>query len=503
MGAVFDWQDTGPIHPQDIFPGVGSGHAHKVPFDRQLADVINNLYMSSPMVSTAVNQMVSFLTRTNIVIEGDGADIITPEQIKYELQPAINKMMLEWILYGYTNVCKGKSRVNPGRSTINVVPFTLVQQTLEWDNDWSVKYSAEVTSQLGKKQTNIDVLCMYPPDERGILDSPLAHCVSHLAYAEHLWTTYITGSERAINPVFIFTRQQKLTGTLPGIERATLSSSVITSGGIGQVALDKLVKNAETGAAEHTKKVLDEARTQRTEALAQQQAERERIKAAAAHDITYDTDRALPKTVRGKMSLDPLGNIYVAPDGHDVASSPDFKTPADFTRVLEIVAEELYRALGLPIIMLHARADTSSSVDFAVRSLNASVTEMHTRASALISKVLNKYIAPDIKRERVDAALAKDVLEIAADTSSSSSSSLPKETLMRETNLVVSFTSTPITTFELAQAVYNSGVISDEFYQSWALTVLNLPPEAKREGMVEWLNQQRESEAGAKRQRTQ
>lgn len=501
MSSRFDWQDTGPIRPHDIFPGVGSGHTNKVPFNLELADRITKLYMSSPMVSTAVNQMVSFLTRTTLVVEGEGSEIITDEQIKYELQPAVNKMMLEWILYGYTNVCKGKSRVNPGRSTINIVPFSMVHQTIEWDNDWHVKYAGETTSQMGKKQTNIDVLCMYPPNENGMLDSPVAHCISHLAYAEHLWITYMTGSERAINPAFIFTQQQKTTGTLPGIERATLSSSVITSGGVGQVALDKLVRTAESDATEHTKKVLDDARTQRSEALAQQQAARARIKKEAAQDIVYDTDNALPSTVRGNMSIDPLGNLYLAPAGHAIASGPEFKTPADFTRVLELVAEELYRALGLPIIMLHARADTSSSVDFAIRSLNASVTEMHKRASALISELLNKYVAPDIKRERLDAALAKDVVAI-AESSESTASSVEQEILLPDAKLTVSFITNPITTFELAQAVYNSGIITDDFYQEWALTILNLPKEAKRPEMVEWLKEQRESEASAKRQRT-
>jgi hypothetical protein len=496
MTARYDFQDMGPIKPQDIMPGVGGGFTQKIPFNRQIADRINKLYMSSPLVSTAVNQMVSFLTRTSVVVDGEGAQTISEAQIKYELQPAINKMMLEWLLYGYTNVCKGKSRVNPGRSTINVVPFGFVQQTLEWDDNWQVSYEAQTTFQHGTTKSDITVLCMYPPDERGMLTSPLAHCVAHLAYAEHLWTTYMTGSERGVNPTFIFTQTPKTSGTLPGIDRTPLSTSLVTSGGLGQMPIGNIIKDAEMDAFEHTRKVLDDSRTQRSEALARQRAERELIKKQSAHDSVYDTDTALPASVRGNLSTDPLGNLYLAPSGHAVAPGPEFKTPADFPRILELVSEELYRALGLPIIMLHARADTSSSVDFAVRSLNASVTEMHKRASALISEVINKYVGPDIKKERINAALAEEVVAIAE---SSSSKTPPLD--LKEVNISVNFVTNPVTTFELARTVYASGLINDDFYQDWALKILNLPPEAKRPEMVEWLKEQREFESGAKRQR--
>lgn len=499
-----EWNDTGPIRPHDLFPGVAGSHTSKRPFKRDMAERIKTLYTSSPIVSTAVNQLVSYLTRTAITIEGDHADRITQEQIDYELQPAINKMMLEWILYGYTNVCKGKSHVNPGRSTINVVPFSLVQQHIEWDDNWHVKYTAETTDTMGKrKKSKIRVLCMYPPDENGTLDSPLAHCVNHLGYGEHLWMTYVTGSERGINPMFIFTQEQKTTGTLPGVERLPLNASIITSGGLGQVPMDKIVKSAESDAIEHTKKVLDEARTQRSESLAKQQLTREQAKRSGDRDVTFDTEQVLPSGLRGNMSVDPLGNMYLAPAGQSFSSGPEFKTPAEFTRVLEVISEELYRALGLPIIMLHGRADTSTSVEFSVDSLNASVTEMHKRASALISRVLTEFIGPDIKRDRVNAALAKDIVAIADSSSSSSSSSGAEAEILSDVKLSVSFVTSPVTSFELAQKVYQSGVISDDFYQEWALTILNLPETAKRENMVAWLKEQQESQQAAKRPRTQ
>lgn len=488
----WDYVDTGPIKPQDLFPGVGGGHTETVQFNHVTADRINKLYMASPLVSTAVNQFVTYVTRSVLQIEGEGAALISDEQRERELVPAINTMILEWVLYGYTNICVGKSRVNKGQPTLVVVPTSHVRQSIKWDRNWQLTYVAETVGGSENDASRVRVLCAYPPDALGHLTSPVSHCVTHLGYAEHLWTTYITGSERGINPSYLFVQERRAASTLPGINSMPLNSSIITSGGLGQAPMDQLLARSEQDATEYTEKVLEAARKQRAEALTIQRAEKEQAKKAAAADQIFDTDRVLPGTLRAQMATDPLNNIYVAPAGYTVASGPEFKTPAEFTHVMNIIAEELYRALGLPIIMLQSRADTASNVEFAINMLNENVVQFQRRVAPLIGEALDTVFAKQIERERADRALAEDVISIASTGEVPGGGEEPPP--QPPAHLTVEFLTNPVTTFELMQQVYQSGAITAEAFQDLTLSITNLPPSAKRPRMEQWLKAQRESE---------
>ncbi len=496
----FEFKDTGPIYPRDLFPGVGGGHTDTVNFDYVVADRIRSLYMSSPVVSTAVNQFVTYVTRSKLELAGDGAAYIGEEQFEREIVPAITAMILEWVLYGYTNVCAGKSRVDKGKPTLVVVPAHFVRQSIKWDDNWQVTYTAETVGGSDSDASRVRVLCAYPPDARGRLTSKVSHCITHLGYAEHLWTTYITGSERGINPVYLFVQDRQTGGTLPGVNGMPLSSSIITSGGLGQQPMDQLLQHAEEDATEYTEKVLQAARKQRFDALAIQRAEREAAKRASESDQVFDTERVLPGTLRAQIAADPLDNIYPAPPGYTIANGPDFKTPAEFTLVMNIIAEELYRALGLPVIMLQSRADTASNVEFAINMLNENVVQFQRRITPLIGEALDMVFSKQIERERADRALAQDVISIANDGQMPAGDEPPPPT--PPARFEVNFITNPITSFELIHQIYQTGAIKAEAFQDMTLSITNLPASAKRPKMEEWLKAQRESEAQAKRPRT-
>lgn len=498
MSARFEIPNSRPFRARDFFPGVGGGHGSAVPFNRSIADRINKLYMSSPVVSTAVNQFVTYVTRSELKIEGGK---ISSEQLEREILPAIGVMVLEWVLYGYTNVCAGKSRTSPGRPTLVVVPHLFVQQTMEWDDNWQIKYTVQsVGNATVGDASKIRVLCAYPPDSRGLLTSPVAQCVTHLGYAEHLWTTYITGSERSVNPVYVFTQERKGASTLPGIDSMPLNASLFTRQGLGQAPLDQVIQTAEEDATEYTEKVLEAARKQRATALAIQKTEREQVKAASSGEYAIDTEQVLPGTLRAQLASDPMDNLYVAPPGHTVTSGPEFKTPSEFTRVIDLIAEELYRALGLPIIMLQSRADTSSNVEFANNVLNENVVQFQKRISPLIAEALDLVFSEELQRESINQALAKDVISIASadepivdDREEIELPPLPR--------FGIEFINNPITSFELIDQMFRAGFITAEAAQELALSIFNLPKSAKRPRMEEWLKAQRESGAEKKPRR--
>lgn len=487
MAAVtrFDFIDKGPIYPHDLFPGLSGGHNEVVPFNRDMVERIRRLYKTSPVVSTAVGQFVSYVTRAPIVVSGPGSEIIT-DALMRELRPVFDQMILEWILYGYTNIAMAKSRTSPGVKIPVVVPFTFVQQSIKWDKNWRVKYEAETTTRMGKKNTNISVLCLYPPDEQGLLTSPLAQCVVRLAYAEKLWTTYITGAERSINPAYIFTQQQTGGSSQPGINSLPVSASIITSG-LGQMPLGDVVATMEKDSTEHVKKMLEVTRAQRAEALAIQRAERDHARAASSSDLVFDADLALPTSLRGQLASDPLNNLYIAPTGQTITRGPEFKTPGDFTRVIELIYEELYRALGLPIIMLQSRGDNAASAEFSSQLLNDNVVRFQNKAAVLISDMLDMIYGEDIRRSKIDKALTEDIIAIA----DQDERHVPAPVDVSRMEVV--FMSSPITNFEIAHQAYLSGGITGDAFQELLLNILNLPKTAKRPGIDAWLKQQQES----------
>ena len=485
MTTRFDFIDKGPIFPQDLFPGVGGGRDEVVPFNQGMVQRIRSLYKTSPVVSTAVGQFVSYVTRSPIVISGAGSELIT-DALMRELRPVFDQMILEWILYGYTNIAVAKSRSTPGAKIPVVVPFSFVQQSIKWDRNWRVTYEAETTARMGKKSTNITVVCLHHPDEQGMLTSPLAQCVVRLAYAEKLWTTYITGAERSINPTFIFTQQTTSGASQSGINNLPVNASIITSG-LGQMPLGDVVATMEKDSSEHVKKMLEVTRQQRSEALAIQRAERDQARAASSSDLVFDPDLALPTTLRGQLISDPLHNLYIAPAGQTISKGPDFKTPGDFTRVIELIYEELYRALGLPIIMLQSRGDNSASAEFSSQLLNDNIVRFQNKAAVLIADVLDLVYGEDIRRSKVDQALAEDIIAIA----DQNTSHVPKSVDLSRMNVV--FMSSPITSFDIAHQAYMSGGITGEAFQDLLVNILNLPESAKRPGIDAWLKQQQES----------
>ncbi|MFY7868698.1 MAG: hypothetical protein ACOVQN_04290 [Exiguobacterium sp.] len=483
--TLFNFVEKGPIHPQDLFPGLTGGHDEVVPFNREMVTRIRSLYKTSPVVSTAVGQFVSYVTRAPIVISGSGSELIT-ETLMRELKPVFDQMILEWVLYGYTNITVAKSRRVPGAKIPVVVPFSFVQQSIKWDRSWRVSYEAETTARMGKKKTNISVMCLYPPDEQGHLTTPLAQCVVRLAYAEKLWKTYITGADRSINPTYIFTQQHMGGTTQPGINNLPINASIITSG-LGQMPLGDVVATMEKDSAEYVKKMLEVTREQRAEARAIQRAEKEQARAASASDVIFDADLALPTTLRGQLDSDPLTNMYIAPAGQAITSGPDFKTPDDFTRVIELIYEELYRALGLPIIMLQSRGDNSANAEFSTALLNDNVVRFQKKAALLIADVLDMTYGEDIRRSKLDRALTEDIIAIA----DQNDAHVP--TPVDDSKMEVVFMSSPITNFEIAHQAYTSGSITGEAFQDLVLNILNLPESARRPGIDKWLKEQQES----------
>lgn len=495
MASQQIYRNNGPFYPHDFFPGVAGGHGATVPFDQKLAKSIYSLYMFSPVVSTAVNQFVTYVTRSQVKVSGKGSSSISQEQLERELLPAINQMILEFVLYGYTNVCVGKSRVAAGRPTLVVVPSMCVQQAMSWDENWQITYTVSTTAGKEGEGSNVRVLCAYPPDARGTLTSPIAQCITHLGYVEHLWTTYITGSERSVNPAYLLIQERGTSSTLPGIDRMPLTSSIITSGNLGQAPLDQLLQTAEQDATEHSEKMLEAARRQRADILAVQRKELSQIKQATSAEKAFDTETILPGALRAQLASDPLDNLYAAPPGYNVSRGPEFKTPTEFTRVIDLVAAELYRALGLPIVLLQSRADTSSNVDLAISVLNENVVQFQRRIAPLIAEALDMVFSDEIKKEEEDRALAEDVISIAG--TGHEAASEQQEPIVPK--LHVDFVINPITTFELVKQLFDAGLITEEAYQDVALSIFNLPSTAKRPNMKQYLKQQQES---AKKPRT-
>lgn len=486
-----------------FFPmvGFGTGSLMVVPFNYTIAEQINKLYLTNPMVSTAVNQFASYVMRSQLEIGGEGAKVINELQIDREIIPAISQMVREWLLYGYTTIGVGESRVDENANTLVVLPRSRFRQAIRYDKHYQPTYVVQSVTDPNVDIPNTKVLCMFPPDDNGIPTSPVSFCRDHLAYAEKLWNNYITGADRSVNPPFIFTQERVTGSVLPGIDRSPLSTSIISSNGLGQIPMNQVIDRSEKDILDHEEKVLSAAKEQRAKSLIEQKETKAKIKASSP-DTTYDVEKALPAALRASLEVDPVNNLYIAPAGHSLTSGPDFKTPFEFTKVINTITEELYRAIGLPTIMIHDRGDNASNVEFALKHMHRNIVHFQAMAAALVSEALDMVFSNKFAEEKLKDQLTDEIVALSNGDELDEMPPPPEY----KAQFHVRFISNPDTTLPMAHQMYLAGLITPEAYQNIAADITSLPPSAFRPNMEDWLSKQAKKSdltERSKRQRTE
>lgn len=503
LPSTMSYSDAGPLKPHMFFPmvGFGTGSQMVVPFNHKISDQINRLFLTNPMVSTAVNQLTSYVMRSKIEFEGVGAKVISELQIEREIIPAITQMVREWLLYGYTTIGVGESRVEENTNTLVVLPRSRFRQAIRWNKFYQTEYIVQAIADPTVEIPNTKVLCMFPPDDNGVLTSPIAFCRDHLSYAEKLWNNYITGTDRSVNPPLIFTQERVTGSVLPGIDRSPLSTSIITSNGIGQLPMSQVIDRSERDILEHDEKVLAAAKEQRAKSIAEQKQTKAAIKSSDTTTL-YDVDSTLPAAVRASLEVDPVSNLYIAPVGHSLSSGPEFKTPADFIKVINTITEELYRAIGLPTVMIHDRGDNSSNVEFAMTHLHRNVVRFQAAAATLVSEALDMVFSGKFAEERLKEQLTDEIVAL---SNGDEVDEIPEQKDYKA-QFRVRFISNPDTTLPMAHQMYLTGAITADAFQEIVADISSLPATALRPNMEEWLSNQEKkntSKERIKRQRTE
>ena len=131
--------------PVTGFGGIGlqNGVIKTVDVNMRNVQLLYNIFTTNPMVSTAMTQFLRTVFRTNIIIELVREDeSVVPFDVSSgrhkayydkEIYPAIKKMCEEWILYGFTCVSIGRSKIIDDAPTIIVLPITEYQCQIVYD----------------------------------------------------------------------------------------------------------------------------------------------------------------------------------------------------------------------------------------------------------------------------------------------------------------------------------------------------------------------------------
>lgn len=435
------------------------------PVDLGVINELTAAHSELSLVSSTIARFKMYILRSGIEIKARGSKTYTfdmgntNDRVLYEqeLYPAIVQMVHEWLLYGFTCVSVAPSQLVDGALTLVVLPLEKLTVTMTLNECFQREYDVQLadgTATSIKTKHVIDTaqfLCMTPPDIDGKPMSSVALALPELHQYKKLWDDYILVSHRLVRPVPMFKQLVDPLATLPagtasrGVTRM-LSQESAAVAGMGSEPTSRVFHNAEERRNQMTREQLREAKSRRGE---------------------------LP--TEDKRFGDPLDRPYIEPAGQSLEPGLRFDTPAELAPMINAIEQKFMRSMGLPSDEnVYA---TTNSVEMYMKLLNMSIISFHKRASQLLGRALAPVLGKRIFQDIVDEDTRMGLEKIAEDDTEELDNELLKEKLqdvVSNTEVVVQFSTNPITTFDLLDKYYQADIIPFEQFVLHALDLASM-----------------------------
>lgn len=459
----------------------------RVPFCKEEESRLTEIYRHNPVVSNLIQYLISYIFKSGVSIKmlTPGSEYLIGKDNEhhsvkywrdYELQPTMEKIFKEWLLYGYACVKVGKSNVKKDWKTIVLLPRSEVDPYIYLDKNKNPVYKVFWRSGAGGQMLdsvpikNSAVLCMFPPSVTGHLDSPIARCMEAIAEMEALRQYQLTAFYRSVETPFIWTStdtasaRQVMHGP-EGIIDSARTSEYIGSGNQSYSTVKARLQNSVEAA-------MDEER-------ANTLWYRTMLRNKRGVDRPY-----VPEIIRRVEAVDPILEAHIAPPGRVLQRPPDSRLPADVAKLIEEGNKRIYAALGMPASLDALVSDNVKSVDANDRRQRDSVEYFQNKSKPLFEfflvKVMTDTIIKEVYEEDIlpDDKINKDANAISA--------------FKNEIYIELTYNHTPFMTTEALHSLWQMGVVDDKPFQEMQCMITGIPKEFIRADMKSFLKTQAE-----------
>ncbi len=473
-------------------------------------------------------------------IEGDmekDVDEETKEYYHQDLLPSVEKMLYQFIVFGFCCIKMAYSKVREGWPSIQVIDHRYVNIKIilnkELDHEYKVYLNPSVSTMLGaftqQEYKEALFLSVYPPDPvTGDLTSPLSRKYETMVQLKHLWDCKISAESQLSNPVIIFSQQEP-----KSLSNATSSSlDTLENNGLfirPQVASDTGLTQAIDDAC------VDGAKIQQ---YRQEQSLRHREEMLRTTPV-YSSMMQFPGIQRqvadhhpaavhleSIAKRDPIRNMYTATLGQKVERPPEARPPSEFNETNQNLLRQLYNTIGQPL-----PASFYANGKFSAGEILSQITAEYQHSICNTQKITNKPITDAFKFVIQKAAEREEVSSSDGENSQSdeyhdpyeeydeeqnvkkkqqrderkskrerefpvqhvlgefgfneSDSESEGEEVDEEIKVVVEYVFSPIITSEAANMLMDRGLLDPTEYQKMMLHINGLPQSAGDPGFVE------------------
>jgi hypothetical protein len=495
-------------------------------------ELLKQMFIKNPMVSTAMAQFMRTAFRSGIVIEtilgGQTSVFNTSEGLtklyyEKEIYPAMRKAAEEWILYGFSCISIGNSKIIKGAPIPVVLPMSEYQCQICWDFQFQRTYRITLTNVTMNKQTqkfseNARFLCMYPPDDKGSPNSPVALCLFRLIYYERLWQDKIRASYLGVRPVYLFSQDTSShLRPLKGPEDGAVSE-IFGNGEVPESVVNERIEAMRDSFIKEQTKLAFKNR---------QELNARRLKGG---DITTLSGGGIDEPINALTEMvgiaddDQIYNQFVMPPGQKADRGPDIQSMEEFRDLITLINEDFFNALGLPVE--NHVYKTEKGMELMLKKLNTSVVDFHRlcgmQYADMLDPILRVYMFPEVSKritmkdtlERVAASSSDDEGLSSSEGDSSDNDDVDAfnntqlkarvRGIMSEMLVNVSFQTIPETTFDLLLKLRDADVINIGEFRRRALDladIKNVESEPKEEDKMYY--SEFEDQRLTKRQKTE
>lgn len=501
-----------------------------VDINQDMISHVTELYRSDPVVTGAVQRLLSQIVRGGIDIKGIGrnktaylntSNVQMQQFIEGELLPQVRRVILNFILYGFTAVQVVHSQNfmdanGVGWPTIAVIDHENTRYAMNWNAQNQRIYTVYKSGASGRGVDGIvplsRVFCLNEPDVSGRLQNPLALCAKSLAVASQLRTYYLGAAHKLYNPALIFSREDSVKQIIgsAGLESQSLSSQIVSGSSLGVLGtVDDIVQR--TQAAESVDRAHIESFTKAV-------TDPKFNNGASGRGQMPSLNPHVPKEI---VAIEKMPEFtrppLFAPPGSKLEKQIQPQVPAGINEMIQNIHNDFLRAMGLLPFNNYARSNSTGNDELIRSTLRDTVHSFQTSVKPLLSSILAMILAPKLidelnsdmlyernrlaAEQRIDElALLRPTLESTEYANSVFSSNneylSPNGTIFQDTDDVrieVEFFFNPIMSYDEIEKIYKIGIIHEEGFQKIVALMCEIPDEFLRPDMEKWVKEQQKN----------
>jgi len=464
-----------------------------VPFNKSVVGFTRYLYETNSDVRNAVNMFRKHVMKSGIVIDAqvcgqrfrfNQEDKQNIEYYSKVLIPGIERIITDWILFGYSVVRMYPPTESDPLPYFTVMRTHMTEEYIEWKDDrrqYNLYYSqSRLGPERGKPVPGGMILMLHPPSDSGMPDTELTTVLEPLARSEFIWSQYINSAYYSSRPPFVVAPESHKGGD-------ALAAKVGVWGGnayLGGAASARRSDGVETSLGDLAIALAKSIHTQET-------MPQKRVLTNTVEDKPHiRIDKNSPSwKIAASIDAQPWLKKEVLNAGERLQPAPRSAAPEKFMEIQESIVHKIYRAIGIPPEMLTtSHQKHAANVEQTTAELRTNVVEFQGKArtqfSAFFTELFSQLIDSKICAEAARQGKEKDVRFL--------------KTEKERAKVDFQFEYNPIITPELLFSYHDQGIIRPEKFQEFALLIAGMPQDAKEPDLEKAIQRKLDMQVKAK-----